>query len=139
MLIVGEPNFEMSTFVFAGYTYLIEGANGSTYIGATTNVMRRVCEHNGEVGYRGRGAQRTQRHRPWRVIAYVDVGSYANAHEFEWSWQHPEASYYLRSMDKLEARPAFQNRRVPDQLRILDLLLVGWRNRNNIAIVHYNV
>ncbi len=45
------------------YVYVLRCADGSLYTGVTTDVTRRVKEHNGEGG-KGKGAKYTKAHRP---------------------------------------------------------------------------
>ncbi len=52
------------------YVYMIRCADGSLYTGITTDVERRVKEHNGE-GSKGRGAKYTKARRPG-VLAYQE-------------------------------------------------------------------
>jgi putative endonuclease len=55
------------------YVYMVECADGSYYTGVTTDVSRRVCEHNG-VGTVGKGAKYTQARRPVRLV-YSEVAA----------------------------------------------------------------
>ncbi len=64
------------------YCYLLIGITGRhTYIGATTDVNRRLRQHNGEICS---GAKRTRCNRPWRLLAYVEVGDKIAALQLEW-------------------------------------------------------
>tara|TARA_B100001113_G_C21116268_1_gene625476 strand:- start:1783 stop:2088 length:306 start_codon:yes stop_codon:yes gene_type:complete len=64
------------------YCYLLVGFSGkNTYIGATTDVNRRLRQHNGELCG---GAKRTRSNRPWRLLAYVEVGNKIPALQLEW-------------------------------------------------------
>jgi len=67
------------------FCYLLVSGD-RTYVGATTDVSRRVRQHNGElVG----GARATQRGRPWRLRAVcVGLASWREALSFEWRWKH---------------------------------------------------
>jgi putative endonuclease len=49
--------------------YIVECADGSLYTGITTDVVRRVGEHNGEGG---RGARATRARRPV-VLRYTET------------------------------------------------------------------
>ena len=51
--------------------YLLRCADGSLYTGITTDVARRVAEHNGE---RGLGARYTRARRPVELV-YVESAS----------------------------------------------------------------
>ena len=67
------------------FCYLIV-SGARTYIGATTNIPRRVRQHNGELAG---GARATQRGRPWRLrAACVGLASWREALSFEWHWKH---------------------------------------------------
>ena len=64
------------------YCYLLVDAAGRrTYVGATTDVSRRLRQHNGELSG---GAKRTRAHRPWRPLAHVEVGEKIPALQLEW-------------------------------------------------------
>jgi predicted GIY-YIG superfamily endonuclease len=56
--------------------YVLVSASGRTYVGITTDQLRRLAQHNGEA--RG-GARATRAGRPWQVGAvygpYRDRGS----------------------------------------------------------------
>lgn len=66
----------------------------STYIGFTTDPLKRLRQHNGELCA---GARRTHARRPWEMVAVV-VGfpTHVSALQFEWAWQHPRASRVAR-------------------------------------------
>ena len=48
--------------------YLLQSARGHFYVGVTPDVRARLRKHN---GYNNGGAQRTKRHRPWRLLLFV--------------------------------------------------------------------
>tara|TARA_A100001015_G_scaffold282307_1_gene346442 strand:+ start:213 stop:578 length:366 start_codon:yes stop_codon:yes gene_type:complete len=69
--------------------YFIESTNGSTYIGATVNLNKRIRQHNKEI--RG-GAKATSNRvnggEVWQYICYVEnFPSYNEALKFEWRWK----------------------------------------------------
>jgi putative endonuclease len=74
------------------YVYVLRCANGSLYTGVTTDVTRRVKEHNGEGG-KGKGAKYTKAHRPVKLVYQEIVTSRSEA-------QIREAQ--LRKLSKLE-------------------------------------
>ncbi len=51
----------------AWYVYLLRCSDGTYYTGVTTDVTRRVREHNGEAGGRA-GAKYTKARRPVRLV-----------------------------------------------------------------------
>ena len=53
------------------YVYMLQCADGTYYTGVTTDVARRVREHNGEGGPQ-RGAKYTKARRPVRLV-YEEV------------------------------------------------------------------
>lgn len=52
------------------FVYMLRCADGTLYTGVTTDVTRRVAEHNGE-GAKGKGAKYTKAHRPV-TLAYQE-------------------------------------------------------------------
>lgn len=52
------------------FVYMLRCADGSLYTGVTTDLERRVKEHNGE-GAKGKGAKYTKAHRPV-VLVYSE-------------------------------------------------------------------
>lgn len=65
-----------------------------TYIGSTNDPKRRIRQHNGETS---QGAFRTRLSRPWTMDAFVfGFPSRIAALQFEWSWQHPVTTRFLR-------------------------------------------
>jgi len=66
------------------YVYLIENTAGVYYCGITTDIFRRLKEHNGELPG---GAKFTKRGRPWTMV---------------WSTQVPTRSEALKLEDKVK-------------------------------------
>ena len=74
--------------------YLLRNATGRTYIGFTNNPWRRLRQHNGEV--KG-GARKTRLGRPWEMLFFVHgFSTKTRALQFEWGWQHPTMSRFLK-------------------------------------------
>ncbi|CUG87532.1 Hypothetical protein, putative [Bodo saltans] len=65
------------------------------YIGYTTNPLRRLRQHNGEIA---NGAWRTSRRgRPWKLVAFVSgFPEDRMGLKFEWCWQHPSKALMIR-------------------------------------------
>ena len=71
------------------YVYLLESTNGSTYVGATINLDRRLRQHNGVI--KG-GAKRTtgivHKGESWIRYCYVSgFPDWKSALQFEWRWK----------------------------------------------------
>lgn len=56
--------------------YLLKNDNNRTYVGCTTDVARRLRQHNGELSG---GAKYTKRGRPWELVKVA--GAYSNRSE----------------------------------------------------------
>jgi putative endonuclease len=54
------------------FVYMLQCADGSLYTGTTTDLDRRVLEHNG-VGAAGKGAKYTKTRRPVRLVYQESV------------------------------------------------------------------
>ena len=87
----------------------------ATYVGYTRHPARRLRQHNGEIKA---GARRTRLQRPWRMVAVVSgFPTQTAALQFEWAWQHPKRSRFLR------ASPLVVRRGVSGKLAILTRML----------------
>ena len=62
------------------YVYIVECIDKSLYTGITTDVERRVNEHNN----RKSGAKYTKTRRPVRLVAYFDAESRSDASKEEY-------------------------------------------------------
>ena len=78
--------------------YLLKSSCIHTYIGSTTNVFRRLRQHNGELSC---GAKRTRSNRPWRLLAYINVGEKKYALQLE--WQLKKAKGLKKRLEKFES------------------------------------
>lgn len=74
------------------YVYMLRCADDSLYTGVTTDVERRVKEHNGEGG-KGKGAKYTKAHRPV-VLVHQEIATDRSAAQIR------EAQ--LRKLSKIE-------------------------------------
>lgn len=61
------------------YTYIIECADGTYYTGYTTDVKRRVMEHN-----QGKGAKYTRARKPVTLLYYEEYRSRSRAMKREY-------------------------------------------------------
>jgi len=88
--------------------YCLESVTGSTYIGSSVDVDRRLRQHNGEL--KG-GARATSRGSGWnRVCHVVGFPDSRAALQFEWKWK--------RVSQKLKGRPI--ERRIAALLEMLN-------------------
>jgi len=71
------------------YVYFIESTNGSTYIGATVNLERRIRQHNKEIkGGAIATSNKVLKGEIWSYVCYVEnFPTYNEALKFEWRWK----------------------------------------------------
>jgi|TARA_B100000965_G_C19228518_1_gene599076 structure-specific endonuclease subunit SLX1 len=71
------------------YVYFIESTNGSTYIGATVNLDRRIRQHNMELkGGAVATSNKVKSGECWSYVCYVEnFPCYNEALKFEWRWK----------------------------------------------------
>lgn len=77
-----------------------EGFLCQSYVGFTTDLGRRLRQHNREI--KG-GAKKTSRHEDWEFVCHVTgFPSQTAALQFEWMWQHPLQSKLSRRVIRAE-------------------------------------
>ena len=72
------------------YVYLLECSSGSTYIGATVDLERRLRQHNKELkgGAKATGAK-VAKGEIWHRVCYVEnFPDWSAALQFEWAWKY---------------------------------------------------
>ena len=71
------------------YVYFIKSTNGSTYIGATVNLDKRIRQHNKEIkGGATATSIKVLQGEIWSYHCYVEnFPSYNEALKFEWKWK----------------------------------------------------
>lgn len=74
-----QPSFAKATDGFAmHYTYILKSSkSGTSYYGSTTDLRKRVNEHNS-----GRSGS-TKPHIPWKLVWYCAFPTLAQAKDFE--------------------------------------------------------
>ena len=95
------------------YVYLLISTSGTTYVGATVNLHRRLRQHNKElVGGAKATSNKVKKGESWTRVCFVyNFPSWASALQFEWRWKRLGRKF-SKKMNPLERR-----------LRALDLLL----------------
>ena len=79
------------------HCYLLQSLSNpsKTYIGYTTNPIRRIKQHNGII--KG-GAYQTTKYRPWDMTCVISgFSNDVDGLKFEWAWQNPNKSLIFRS------------------------------------------
>lgn len=71
------------------FVYFIQSTNGSTYIGATVNLDRRIRQHNKEIkGGATATSNKVLNGEVWSYVCYVEnFPNYNEALKFEWRWK----------------------------------------------------
>ena len=71
------------------FVYFIESTSGSTYIGATVNLDKRIRQHNKEIkGGAKATSMKVEQGEVWKYICYVEnFPNYNEALKFEWRWK----------------------------------------------------
>jgi predicted GIY-YIG superfamily endonuclease len=71
------------------FVYFIQSTNGSTYIGATVNLDKRIRQHNKEIkGGATATSIKVEDGQVWSYICYVEnFPSWNEALKFEWRWK----------------------------------------------------
>ena len=119
------------------WCYILVGAGGRTYVGATTCLERRLRQHNG--GLAG-GARATRRHRPWALCCTMGPLTKRAALQLEWRL-HRRARGGPRGTTPLERRraqvdAAFSMERWTSRApRVADLVVwVVWHGQHHGAV-----
>ena len=71
------------------YVYFIQSSNGSTYIGATVDLDKRIRQHNKEIkGGATATSIKVNIGEVWSYVCYVEnFPSWNEALKFEWRWK----------------------------------------------------
>lgn len=71
------------------FVYFIESTNGSTYIGATVNLDKRIRQHNKEIkGGATATSIKVSQGQAWIYVCYVEnFPTWNEALKFEWRWK----------------------------------------------------
>jgi len=97
------------------YVYLLESTNGSTYVGATVDIDRRLRQHNKEIkgGATATGVK-VMKGEIWKRVCFVSgFPDWAAALQFEWRWKQ-------LSRKRSEKKPIDRRMAALDQLLTLE-------------------
>ena len=75
--------------------YILLCSDGSLYTGITTDLTRRVRQHNGEL--KG-GAKYTRSRRPVTLQAFREVGTQSEAAKAEWAFKQLQRSQKIQEI-----------------------------------------
>jgi len=72
------------------YVYFIESTNGSTYIGATVDLDKRIRQHNKEIkGGATATSIKVNMGEIWSYVCYIEnCPTWTSALQCEWRWKH---------------------------------------------------
>lgn len=84
---------------------MLECTDGSTYIGATVDLNRRLRQHNGEIkGGAKRTTSKVSSHKTWNRVCYVSqFPDWSATLQFEWRWKQLSRKYPT-NMNPMERR-----------------------------------
>ena len=120
------------------YVYFIESTNGSTYIGATVNLDKRIRQHNKEIkGGAIATSNKVLAGEVWSYHCYVEnFPSFNEALKFEWRWKQ-----ISRQIQKKNPKIKPREKRIQALKKLLELdrpttramLYSEWENQPNIV------
>ena len=120
------------------YVYFIESTNGSTYIGATVNLDKRIRQHNKEIkGGATATSNKVLAGEVWTYHCYVEnFPSFNEALKFEWRWKQ-----ISRQIQKKNPKIKPREKRIQALTELLQLdrptsramLYSEWENKPNVV------
>jgi len=77
------------------YVYLLKCSDGTTYVGATIDVNRRLRQHNNEIkGGAFATTTKAKQGKTWQRICYVgNFPDWKSTLQFEWRWKQLSRKY----------------------------------------------
>lgn len=122
------------------YVYFIESSLGSTYIGATVNLDKRIRQHNKELkGGATATSIKVSRGEAWSYVCYVEnFPTWNEALKFEWRWKQ-----ISRQIQKSNPRQSPKEKRLEALKTLLELdrptskaeLYSNWETQPNVVYV----
>ena len=123
------------------FVYFIESTNGSTYIGATINLDKRIRQHNKEIkGGATATSIKVNQGEVWTYVCYVEnFPTWSEALKFEWRWK--QLSRQIQKKNP-KMNPREKRLQALDTLLKLDkptsaaMLYSSWETKPNIVYNH---
>lgn len=122
------------------YVYFIESTEGSTYIGATVNLDKRIRQHNKDIkGGATATSIKVNQGEAWSYVCYVEnFPTWNEALKFEWRWKQ-----ISRQIQKSKPNINPKEKRLEALNRLLNLdkstskaiPYSEWENKPNIVFV----
>jgi structure-specific endonuclease subunit SLX1 len=122
------------------YVYFIESSLGSTYIGATVNLDKRIRQHNKELkGGATATSIKVSRGEAWSYVCYVEnFPTWNEALKFEWRWKQ-----ISRQIQKSNPRQSPKEKRLEALKTLLELdkptskaeLYSNWETQPNVVYI----
>jgi structure-specific endonuclease subunit SLX1 len=90
----------------SAYCYLLTNETGSTYVGATVDVEKRLRQHNQElVGGARATAIPVSRGHLWKRVCYIEgIPEWKSALQIEWRWKQLGRTQYKHIKNPIERR-----------------------------------
>lgn len=84
------------------YVYLLECSDGSTYVGATVDLNRRLRQHNKEIkGGAHATTTKVSKGETWKKVCHVSgFPTWQTALQFEWRWKQISRKIKLSPLEK---------------------------------------
>jgi structure-specific endonuclease subunit SLX1 len=125
------------------FVYFIQSTNGSTYIGATVNLDKRIRQHNKEIkGGAKATSVKVNQGETWSYVCYVEnFPNWNEALKFEWRWkqisrQIQKTQPYLKPLDKRLL--ALDKLLKLDKSTSKAILYSTWENAPNVVYTNKN-
>lgn len=122
------------------YVYFIESTNGSTYIGATVDLDKRIRQHNKEIkGGATATSIKVNRGEIWSYVCYIEnCPSWQAALQCEWRWKQLSRQIQI---DKPNLKP--REKRLEALEKLLKLskptskaeLFINWEKAPNVVYI----
>lgn len=78
------------------FVYLLKEIEGNrTYVGFTSDLQRRLKQHNGEL----KGGAKSTRGRIWEIHGYIEVEDMREGLQLEWRIKHPYGKKKICGID----------------------------------------